>query len=93
MQHDLSRKSSPALALPKCLKCGNYGYTNCERAKQIPQDLPGIYKGGDYITIAFQEGTACDCPAGQEFAAWQMEWNRPDKIKHKNELSPSRRQT
>lgn len=52
--------------VPKCPLCQNFGYVNCPQAK-----APG---GGDFLAIAFREGTACSCAAGAEFAKNQMEW-------------------
>ena len=54
--------------VPRCPLCGNYGYVNCPQAKAP--------NGGDFIAIAFLEGTACTCGAGSEFARNQMEWLR-----------------
>lgn len=57
----------PIGTVPKCPLCGNWGYVNCPQAK-APE------RGGDLIAIAFEQGTACTCAAGAEFARNQMEW-------------------
>jgi len=53
--------------VPNCPLCGNWGYVNCPQAK-----APNGH--GDFIAIAFREGTACSCPAGAEFAKNQLEF-------------------
>lgn len=62
----------PAIAMPKCPRCQNWGYVNCPEA-QLPDG------SGDYIAIAFEKGTACTCAAGQEFANFQLQWLDPGK--------------
>lgn len=52
--------------VPKCRLCGNRGYVNCPQG-HAPN-------GGCFIAIAFEQGTACSCPAGAQFAKDQMEW-------------------
>lgn len=54
--------------VPRCPLCQNYGYVNCPQAKAP--------NGGDFLAVAFQQGTACSCPAGAQFAQDQMEWMR-----------------
>ncbi len=64
--HPPSAEIRPIGTIPKCPLCGNYGYVNCPQAKAP--------NGGDFLAIAFQEGTACTCAAGAEFAKNQLEW-------------------
>jgi predicted amidohydrolase len=52
---------------PSCLKCGDYGFTNCRKAHNPT---------GWFPAIALQAALACICPAGREFGQWQMEWHR-----------------
>jgi len=56
---------SPPSKFPKCAACSNRGFVNCPEA---------ITDHGDLIVRAFEYGTACSCPAGAEFAKFQMEW-------------------
>jgi hypothetical protein len=53
---------------PYCGRCEDRGYLNCPEAR-APD-------GGDYIAIAFQRATSCNCVYGAQFAENQEAWNR-----------------
>ena len=57
----------PIGQVPKCPLCGNWGYTGAEHAK-LPDG------SGDFPAVAAIHGTACTCPAGREWAKFQLAW-------------------
>ena len=60
--------------MPLCPICRGQGFTGCPEAI-APSDHP-VYPGGTFMAVALARGVACSCPAGAEFAGWQMGWNR-----------------
>ena len=75
--HDFSKRAplNPPLAaavkIPTCPLCRNQGFTGCQEAI-LPSDHP-VHPNGTLMSLALSKGVACTCPAGQEFARWQIE--------------------
>lgn len=68
---EIEKNRVPVARGPVCKQCGNRGFTGAPKA---------ITDHGEILAIAFRDGVACRCAAGQEFALQQIEWNDPQVL-------------
>lgn len=59
-------------SLAPCRRCLDRGFVNA-------RDMPEVFNRPGLIpaSAVFEQGLACDCPYGEEFARRQMEWIKP----------------
>ena len=65
-ENERARETALLLARRGCRRCGGYGFTGAAGA--IEAD------GTVHPAIAFRDGVACECAAGDDFAADQVCW-------------------